>query len=135
MTDRSLSGSAWRRVAALPERSLASLRLEQRCRESAALALLKRLDDLGCIRESAGVVLREDQGAVGRNIKDTDAAFDEFCLDVELLRNLGRQTGSLRKVVSSSAVSNCHAHTSPSKEAAWGWALNALSSGPRAPRP
>ncbi len=95
--------------------------MERRCRASAALALLERLDDLGRVRESAGVVLREDQGAVGRNIKDTDAAFDEFRLDVELLRNLGRQTGGLRKVVSSSAVSNCYAHGGSFEKAAWCW--------------
>jgi hypothetical protein len=68
------------------------------------------LKDFISARESALVVFREYQGAIGDNVEDADPAGGEFGLHPELLGDCGRQTGSLRQIVSAAAVSDGDAH-------------------------
>jgi hypothetical protein len=60
--------------------------------------------DLAGIREAAGLLLREDELVVDRDLEDPAGSLDELGLDAELFLNLFRQTGGTRIVVSDGAV-------------------------------
>ena len=55
-------------------------------------------------------MLRVDQRAVCRDVEYAGASLDELRLDAELARNIGRQTGGPREVVSLDAVLDRDAH-------------------------
>jgi hypothetical protein len=68
------------------------------------------LNDFIGAREPAFAILREYQSAIGDNVEDADRARGELGLHPELFRDFGRQTGSLRQIVSAAAVSDGDAH-------------------------
>ena len=68
------------------------------------------LDDLDGVREPALAVFREYQNAVGDDIEHAVGAFDQLRLRLELLRDLGRQTGGPGQVVSTHAVGDGDMH-------------------------
>ena len=70
----------------------------------------EQLDHLGVVREAAGLVLREDEVAVGDDVEDAAAAFDQLGLDTELALQPGLQTGGLGQVVSLHAVGDGDPH-------------------------
>jgi hypothetical protein len=67
-------------------------------------SLLKGLKDLAGLRETAQLLLGEDQVVPDRDLEDASAAADELGLDAELLLDLSRQTGGAGIVVSARAV-------------------------------
>jgi hypothetical protein len=60
--------------------------------------------DLAGLRETAGLLLGEDDLVVHRDLEDASGSLDELSLDAELLLDLFRQTGGARIVVSDGAV-------------------------------
>ena len=66
--------------------------------------LLDRPDDLAGTRETAGLLLGEDQLIADRDLEDASVAPDQLGLDAELLLELVRQTGGTGVVVSDGAV-------------------------------
>lgn len=57
--------------------------------------LAQKLEDFGIFGEAALVVLGEQQPAVGDHVEHAVVALDQFGIDAQLTRNLGRQTGGL----------------------------------------
>jgi len=70
----------------------------------------QRLEDLFVFRETAEGFLREDQLAVALDLEDSARGFDEARFDVELLLDLGRQTGGPGEIVSDAAVFDLDSH-------------------------
>src|SRR5687768_14739725 len=68
------------------------------------------LQHLGVFGEAACLVFGVDQRAVRGDIEYAAAALDQLGLRAELLRDLGRQTGGPRQVVSALAVLDGDAH-------------------------
>jgi hypothetical protein len=66
--------------------------------------------DLVVLREPTLPTLREDQLTIHCHLVHTAGPFQEMGLDVELLFDEGRQTGSPGKVVSLAAVFDLDAH-------------------------
>ena len=67
-------------------------------------------DDLIVFRKDSGVVLRVNLVAIGDDIKDTSAAFDQFALDTSCCSHCIRQTDGFGRVVSLDAVRAGHVH-------------------------
>ena len=84
--------------------------------------------NLAVFRKPALRVLREDQPAIGDNVKHPVITSDQFRFDTEFSGERGLQTGGSGKVVSADAVRNRDLHTVPSC-AAFSW--KALRSTPR----
>jgi len=55
-------------------------------------------------------VLREYQLAISDHVEHTIVALDQFCVDAQLIRDLGRQTGGLGVIVSANAVGDFDLH-------------------------
>jgi hypothetical protein len=64
--------------------------------------------DLAGLREAAGLLLREDDLVVDRDLEHPAGSLDELGLDAELPLDLFRQTGGARIVVSDGAVLDDH---------------------------
>ena len=60
--------------------------------------------DLAGVGKAAGVLLREDQLSVHRDLEDASGSLEELGLDTEPGLDLLRQTGGAREVVSDAAV-------------------------------
>jgi hypothetical protein len=60
--------------------------------------------DLAGLRETAGLLLGEQELVVDRDLEDSAAAFEELGPEAELRLDLVRQTGGTRVVVSDGAV-------------------------------
>jgi hypothetical protein len=67
-------------------------------------------EDLVLRRKTAGRSFREDHPAVGDDVEDTAAPFDEIRLDAEMLPDCGRQTGGPGQVVSLAAIGDGQVH-------------------------
>ena len=65
-------------------------------------------------------MFREDERAVPLHVEDSSGARDEFGRDAVLLLDPGRQTGSLRFVVSTCAVGNSDLHRGLTLSIGWG---------------
>jgi hypothetical protein len=63
----------------------------------------------------AGDFLRENQLAIDAHIEHASGTFDEIGLDIELILQSGRQTGSLGKVISFDTIGDADllAHNPP----------------------
>ena len=72
------------------------------------------LNDLGSVREAAFAVLGKYHNAVGCNIEDAAATLDKFRLHFEFLKNIGRQTGGARQIISTRAIFDRDMHQSSS---------------------
>lgn len=70
----------------------------------------QRLDDLALGRKPPGLLLGEKHLIVRTDDKDAAAAAHQFALDPERLLDLGRQTGSSRKVISNAAIVDTNVH-------------------------
>jgi hypothetical protein len=57
-------------------------------------------------------VLGKNQSTVGRNIEDAAATLDKFRLHSELPKNVGRQTGGARQIISTRAIFDRDMHQS-----------------------
>ena len=79
--------------------------------ELGALEGTDLLEDLRMLREATELSLREDQVAVGNNLKNTATATDQFRLDAELIIDCSRQTGSRGTIVSFGAVFDGDSHS------------------------
>ena len=62
------------------------------------------------LREAVFRALGEDELAVGDDVELAPGADDQLRVDAERLRDRGRQTGGLRKVVSNLAVADRDLH-------------------------
>jgi len=71
--------------------------------------LLHLRGDLAGLRKAADGLLRVDQLAVEGDLEDPVTALDQDRLEVELLRDLCRQTGGSGLVVSNHAIFDLHA--------------------------
>ena len=65
-------------------------------------------------REAPAHLLREDAIPIDGNVEDPTSAFDEFDFESEFGLDVGCQTGSLGKEVSSAAVFDRNLHFEPS---------------------
>lgn len=70
----------------------------------------EQLQDLGIFRKTPDVVLRKDQLPVDLDIEDASASGDQLRGFADLTLNLGCQTGGLRFVVSTRAISDSNRH-------------------------
>lgn len=69
-------------------------------------------NDLGSVRKAALAVLGKNQNTVGRNIEDAATTLDKFRLHSEFLKNIGRQTGGARQIISTRAIFDRDMHQS-----------------------
>lgn len=70
----------------------------------------QRANHLVVVGEPPGLVLGENQPAVGGHVKNALAAFHQLGIDAQPLFQLCRQTGGLGAVVSKSAIGNGDVH-------------------------
>jgi hypothetical protein len=70
------------------------------------------LNDLGSVRKAAFAVLGKNHDTINGNIENAAAAFDEFGLHSELLKNIGLQTGGARQIISTRAIFDRDMHQS-----------------------
>jgi len=74
------------------------------------LSRIEPIDDLPWRRKALLLMLREDHVAVDDDIEHAIVALDQRRVDAELVLDPGRQTGGLRKVVSTTAVLDRDVH-------------------------
>ena len=79
------------------------------------LQLGNNINNLIVLGKPAGDLLRENQITIDAHIKHAAGSFDESGLDVELILQGGRQTGSLGKVISLATIGDADllAHNPP----------------------
>ena len=76
-----------------------------------AASSAKLAENLVVCWKAVRLMFRVNQRSVHHDVKDSAAAFDQFCFDTCCFSNCVRQTGGLRGVVSLHAVGNADFHT------------------------